>query len=111
MRKTIVVALLSCCFAAIAYADCNTFTLLTESVPLFRVDQPAHFQIEAIGGDGPYHFEIYDGVLPEGLHLTSRGRIIGRPTENAVTFGDTVFIRVTDSQGCSLVHAYNFAVE
>ena len=111
MRKTILVALFVLGVAGIAQAQCenSTLTFLTESVPTFDLNRGANFQLEAIGGTAPYAFEIYDGSLPDGLQLTSHGKIVGRPTE--ATLGETVFVRLTDSEGCSLVQAFNIQVE
>ena len=108
VRKTILVALVSLCLAASAVADCSTFTNITESIPIFELNEPAQFQIEFIGGTEPYHFEIADGTLPQGLHLTANGKIVGRPTELIDT---TLLFRVTDAEGCTLHIAYPIRVE
>ena len=109
MKKTILVAMLSLCFAATASAQCGFLEILPESLPTFDLNEPANVQLEVIGGDGPYHFTIHEGALPEGLHLTPSGRIVGRPT--TATFDTTVFITVTDSQGCHTTRAYAAYVE
>ena len=84
-------------------ADCSTLTNITESLPSFFVGQPANFQIQAVGGNPPYHFQITDGALPAGLHLNSNGKITGKPTEIADT---TIFVLLTDSSGCHLTQAF-----
>ena len=91
--------------APAAMADCttNTLTFLTESLSDFTLGEPAHFDIEGIGGTPPYTFEIYDGAFPAGLHMNSKGKIRGNPTELADT---TVWVRLTDSEGCTLVQAF-----
>jgi hypothetical protein len=89
-------------------ADCSTLTFLTESLPGFFVGQPANFQIEAIGGTPPYHFELVDGTLPAGLHLNSNGKITGKPTAVADT---TIFVQLTDSAGCTLTQAFAVRVD
>jgi hypothetical protein len=89
-------------------ADCSTLTFITESLPGFFVGQPANFQIEAVGGNPPYHFEITDGTLPAGLHLNANGRITGKPTEVADT---TIFVLLTDSAGCHLTSAFAVRVD
>lgn len=109
MKKTILVALLSLCLAATASAQCDFLEILPESLPTFDLNEPANVQLEVIGGDGPYHFTIHDGALPEGLHLAASGRIVGRPT--TASFDHTVFITVTDSQGCHTTRAYAVFVE
>ncbi|HEX6085106.1 MAG TPA: putative Ig domain-containing protein [Thermoanaerobaculia bacterium] len=104
MKRTILVAVLSLCLAATASAQCEFLEILPESMPTFTLNEPANIQLEVIGGDGPYHFEIVEGTLPAGLHLTPSGRVVGRPT--TATFDTTVFITVTDSQGCHTTRAY-----
>lgn len=90
-----------------AAADCSTLTFLTESLSDFPVNQPANFQIEGIGGNPPYRFELVDGTLPAGLHLNSNGKITGKPTEITDT---TIFVRLTDSNGCQLTQAFALRV-
>jgi len=107
MRKTILVALVSLSLAASAFAQCETLTILTESVPDFHLNQPSHFQFEVIGGTPPYTFSIYDGTLPDGLKLLSNGKIVGKPTQLADT---TVFFQLTDGAGCGFVQAYAIRV-
>jgi Putative Ig domain len=109
VRRTILVAMVSLCFAVPAFAQCEALTFLTESLQTFDLNAPANFQIEVIGGDGPYHFEITSGGLPAGLHMNAHGKITGRATE--ATFDHTIFVTVTDSQGCHLTHAYAVFVE
>jgi hypothetical protein len=109
VKKTILVAVLSLCLAATASAQCDFLEILPESLPTFDLNEPANLQLEVIGGDGPYRFTIYDGGLPEGLHLTPSGRIVGRPT--TATFDTTVWITVTDTQGCNTTRAYAVYVE
>ena len=108
MRKTILLALVSLSLAASAFAQCETLTILDESVPTFQVNEHANFQFNVIGGTAPYTVSIYDGALPEGLHLTPRGRIVGKPTEISDT---TVFIRLTDAAGCTFVQAFAVRVD
>ena len=108
MRKPILVALVSLSLAASAFAQCETLTFLTESVPTFQVNAPVNFQFDVIGGTAPYTFSIYDGALPDGLRLTSRGRILGKATQVSDT---TVFIQLTDAEGCSLVQAFAIRVD
>src|SRR4051794_20400004 len=84
MKRLLVASILVMCLAPFAYSqDCSTLTFITESLPQFNVGQPAHFNIEAIGGTPPYHFEIISGTLPAGLHMSATGNIRGVPTEPA----------------------------
>ena len=110
MRKIALVALLSLCLAATAVADCETSTLtfLTETLPSFSSGQPVNFQIEAIGGEAPYHFEIIEGELPAGLHFSASGRIVGVPTEPADV---TVLVLLTDASGCTIGQAFPVRVD
>jgi hypothetical protein len=78
-------------------------TYITESISEFPINQPAQFQLEACCGTPPYRYEIVDGTLPAGLHLNQNGKITGKPTQ--IT-DNTVFIRLTDSAGCSLTQAF-----
>lgn len=80
-----------------------TLTLLTESLPDFPLGEPANFRIEACCGTPPYHFELVQGTLPQGLHLNQNGKITGKPVEEADT---TIFVKVTDNAGCSLTQAF-----
>lgn len=80
-----------------------TLTLLTESLPEFPLGEPANFTIEACCGTPPYHFELVQGTLPAGLHLNRKGKITGKPLEEADT---TIFVKVTDNAGCSLTQAF-----
>ena len=89
-----------------ASGQCLT-TFQTEVLPAFFVGQPANFQIEAVSGTPPYRFEIVEGELPEGLHLTPNGRIRGVPTMEQET---TIFVRLTDAEGCGLVQAFPVSV-
>lgn len=94
-------AALSVC--STAEAQSCTLTTVTESLPGFVVGEPANFEIEVCCGTAPYHFEIIDGVLPEGLHLNASGRITGKPRVEADT---TVLVLISDSAGCTLGVTY-----
>ena len=85
-------------------AQC-TLTFITESIPEFTVGDPVNFQLEVCCGTPPYRFEVttLGDPLPAGLHLNQNGKITGKPTE---VDDNTVFIRLTDSAGCSLTQAF-----
>ena len=105
MRKTVIgivmfVAAIAVC--GTAEAQC-TLTNVTESLPAFFVGVPANTEIEVCCGTAPYHFEIIDGALPEGLHMNSSGKITGKPRVEA---DQTVLVLITDSAGCSLGVTY-----
>ena len=101
---------LLCSFSAYAQCTTSTLTFQTEAVPAMFVGQPVHFQFEAVGGTPPYTFEVLEefGPLPEGLHLTNNGKLVGVPKEE--TIGTTVFIRLSDAEGCVLNQAFNLEV-
>jgi Putative Ig domain len=88
--------------ASVPQSQC-LLTYLTESISEFPVNQPASFQLEACCGAPPYRHEIVGGALPDGLHLNQNGKITGKPRE---IDDQTVFIRLTDSAGCSLTQAF-----
>ena len=108
MKKTIAIAALLLAIASLAYAQCETLTFITESLPTFFVGSPAHFDIEVIGGTAPYSFSITGGAFPAGMHMNSQGKIRGVPTEVADT---TVFVTVTDANGCTLTSAFAVRTE
>lgn len=108
MKKVFFLAALVLCVAPFAYGQCETLTFLTESLPTFGLNDPAHFDIEVVGGTGPYSFAVTDGAFPDNLHMNSQGKIRGKGTEVADT---TVFITVTDANGCTLTQAFAVRVE
>lgn len=103
--KRLVLPLLLLLVASVVYAqvDCSTLTFQTESLPEFHLGEAAHFDIQAVGGTPPYTFTIYSGAFPAGLHMNSKGKIRGTPTELADT---TVFVTLTDANGCNLTQAF-----
>jgi len=108
MKKTFVLAALLLVVASLAYAQCETLTFITESLPNFFVGTPAHFDIEVSGGTAPYTFAVTGGAFPAGLHMNNNGKIRGVPTELADT---TVFVTVTDANGCMLTSAFAVRVD
>jgi len=88
--------------AAPLSAQC-LLTYQTEAINAFTVGEPANFQIEAVSGTEPYHFNIYEGELPAGLHLTGSGKIVGVPKAEGES---VVLVTVTDAAGCSLTQAF-----
>ncbi len=89
--------------AAAMPQSCSTLTFLTESLPDFHLGQFTNFKIQAIGGTPPYTFQITSGSLPPFLFLLPNGRIIGLPIVVADT---TIFVKLTDSMGCTLTQAF-----
>jgi hypothetical protein len=106
MKKYLLVAALLLLAPTIASAQC-LLTTETEAIPGFFVGQPVNFQIVAVSGTEPYRFEIHSGALPEGLHLTPNGKIVGVPRSEGTS---TVLILISDAAGCSLGQTYEITV-
>ena len=109
MRKAILVGIISLCFAATTYATCPYIEFDAESLPMFYVGVPAYFDLDAFGGTAPYTFQITSGSLPPGLSMNSDGEISGTPTTAGYDW--TIFVKVTDANGCHLTQAYMVGVE
>lgn len=93
-------------FATFAQGQC-LLTFQTETLAPFFVDTPGQFQIEAVSGTEPYRFEVFGDTLPDGFHLTPKGKLIGLPR----TEMDTVlYVTVTDAEGCQLTQAFTLVV-
>ena len=60
-----------------------------------------------MSGTPPYKFESIGDPLPEGLHLTPSGRIVGKPEEEGNTI---ILVFITDAAGCTLGVAYDLTV-
>ena len=61
-----------------------------------RLGDAFNYGLNTTGGVGPYTYQIVSGSLPQGLQLTSDGRITGT-SQAAGAF--TITMRVTDSLG------------
>lgn len=77
----------------------KTFTIhvieiLTTSLPDANIGAPYSFQLQASGGQEPYHWIITSGALPDGLTLSTIGLISGTPTASE---GVDFTVCVTDS--------------
>ena len=110
MKKRILIALLGLLVvASTASAEC-LLTFQTEGLPFFFVGQHANFQVIAVSGTEPYHFEVNNefGPLPDGLHLSGNGKITGTPTAETETI---TYIQVTDKEGCHLTQAFTLSVQ
>ena len=106
MRKVfigIVVFLAATAICGVAEAQSCTLTNTTESLPAFFIGEPANTTIEVCCGTAPYHFEIIDGALPEGLHMNANGKITGKPRVEA---DQTILVLISDSAGCTLGVTY-----
>lgn len=54
------------------------------------------YQLEVLGGLGPYAWQILSGALPDGITLTPDGRLVGTPLQSGAF---TFTVQVTDSLG------------
>ena len=54
------------------------------------------FQLGVLGGLGPYTWQKLTGTLPDGITLTSDGRLVGTPLQSGAF---TFTVQVTDSLG------------
>ncbi|MFY9553741.1 MAG: Ig domain-containing protein, partial [Blastocatellia bacterium] len=73
-------------------------SIRTEFLPQALQGLPYNGALEASGGLGPYTWNIETGSLPDGLTMSTDGKISGRPS----TAGATSFVvRVRDSLGTS----------
>ena len=107
MKTAFVVGFLLLLLApVVADAQC-LLTYQTEVIHAFYVGVPGNFQLEGVSGTEPYKFEIIEGTLPDGLHMTPSGRIVGVPQAESET---VVFITLTDAAGCHLTQAFNVVV-
>lgn len=67
-----------------------------------------HFPLKATGGKQPYTWSIVSGSLPNGLSLSSGGKISGRATTEG---SFNVTIKVTDSLGANTQKALTLVAE
>jgi hypothetical protein len=110
MRKWfLLVVLVLCAVPAFAQSSC-TVQFQEEFVPPFYLGQAADYQFQGLSGTPPYTFEVYDGVLPEGLKLHKNGKVTGVPRVEDSDIGQLVFVTITDDAGCTLTQAFNFFV-
>jgi len=105
-KKILIAAALLILVSATASTQC-LLTFQTEVIPAMTVGQQFDFQIEAVSGTEPYHFSIFDGAFPQGIHMTPNGRVHGKPK---TAEGTVVFITVTDDAGCQLTQAFDIQV-
>ena len=55
--------------------------VLTTNFDDAYLEENYNFDLQVTGGLRPYHFEVEEGTLPEGLQLDDSGRIFGVPTK------------------------------
>lgn len=96
--------------AYVLTVNCSTITIEPASaeIPNLTVGTPFNQTLSAMGGVGPYTFNVVTGVLPAGLTLNaSTGALSGTPTaRNTFNF----IIRATDSNGCTGRRPYRMVV-
>ncbi len=82
------------------------------------VNEPYAYELSAMNGKLPYVFEIVDGTLPPGLHMSADGAITGTPLHEGTYFFE---VEATDDKrayarqeytlsvyGGSLIHYWHF---
>jgi hypothetical protein len=72
------------------------------TLPTLRFGRSYDAQLSAIGGTEPYSWRVVSGRPPRGIHLTTDGRLTGRPWGSRPR--DFV-VSVTDADGVSAVGA------
>jgi len=86
-------------------------TLSLSSNPPRTADLGQSFvhQFSPVGGNGPYHFELLSGLIPEGLNLSGNlGSISGTPDQSGV-FGFSV--QISDSTSPALTETFALSLE
>lgn len=63
--------------------------------------------INATGGVAPYNFSLFNGVLPNGISLSSSGQLSGIPQEVGIF---PIIIKIADSSGCSITQNYSLLI-
>jgi len=81
-------------------------TIQTISLPPGEPGTPYAAQLTATGGTGTYAWRVTEGVLPDGLTLSTAGAVSGTPT---VLGGRTFTVQVTDDAAAT--HARAFTIE
>ena len=80
-------------------------------LPVGRLEMDYTAQFEGfviMGGMAPFVYSLAKGMLPDGLHLESDGRISGKPEKT----GETRFsVKVTDSKGYIVEKEFTMIVE
>lgn len=79
------------CVVALAQAP---LTIVEGSLPSLSSGVDFQFLLHATGGVPPYHWDVPDGILPEGVALSPNGMLSGRPTKPGTV---TIAVRVMDS--------------
>jgi hypothetical protein len=81
--------------------------ILTETIPGMALDSPVSLILSASGGITPYEWRTQSGTLPNGIALSSDGRLSGTPdTPGTYTFT----IEATDPEQQIAARAYSVVV-
>jgi Tol biopolymer transport system component len=78
-------------FVAAPLLEITTFV-----VPRVDTAVAYNFQLQTVGGQGPFTWSVLSGALPAGVSLSAGGLITGTPTSPV---GSTVIVQVGDSLG------------
>lgn len=62
--------------------------------PSFALGRPVYYQLTAVGGVMPLTWQITNGTLPSGLHMSEDGVVTGTPDERGAS---TFTLQVTDA--------------
>jgi large repetitive protein len=82
-------------------------TIQTGSLPAGDVGSSYAAQLQATGGTGAYTWSVIEGVLPDGLTLSSTGTITGTP----LTVGNSTFtVRVADEAAATHSRAFTIVI-
>ncbi len=87
--------------------NCPPITVNPPTLPDGQFGAPYNQMFTASGGLSSYTFSLSDGVLPDGLALTSDGKLTGIPI-NAGSF--TFTIKATDNGDCVGVRQYTLVI-
>lgn len=80
--------------------NCPVITVNPNSVGLGTMGTLYSETFGAVGGTGPYTFDLSSGTLPDGLFLDSAtGQVSGTPSASNGA-GASVTVRATDNYGC-----------
>lgn len=66
--------------------------------------------VKAVGGVGPYLYNVSSGSLPAGLSMSANGVISGVPTPSTSTQTGSFVVTATDSTGSSTSATYSITV-
>lgn len=83
-------------------------TFLTTSLPNATLGTEYSDSISVTGGSPPYTYEVYSGILPAGLSLSTTGQITGVPT---VEGSGSFTVRAADELGNAAIENLSLTVQ